>query len=264
MGIIATGAECWTESGRKAVYAGEIDGQKFVRIMMERDDEDGVEEWPSEKLTPVSRVFDAEPTEVLSPRLVAAQEQLSKLLAEAQEARKSLHEAQKLERDARAAAVKFPEIQTAVDFLEGRITHCVVEDYSSVEIKPLSEVLDTKDEYNRRPDGGLKMLALFGYDKGKPPRWAINRYSDGSGSWTTITPCVGIEAAQAMVSGMLEAALGLWRSGEKHHSVHKFAKTGLPMPQDWQDYVAAIAAERKAKEIADLKAKLADLEGGAA
>tara|TARA_Y100000114_G_C11697420_1_gene296707 strand:- start:63 stop:863 length:801 start_codon:yes stop_codon:yes gene_type:complete len=257
------GQEVYTEDGRKAEYAGEIDGQKFVRIVLFRDDEEyGLEEWPSDKLTPVSRVFKSAPMESHDKRVSEAMDRLQSIREEERAVRASVLDLRKQEKIALDAAAKFPEIQMALDFLEGRITHVVIEDYGSVRVVPLSEALTQYEDggWGSRRENGLKLLCLFGHEKGKKPRWAINRYFDGSGSYITVDPFRSEEEARAEMQRRADAEFELWRSGEKVKSLGRWNESGVELPQDYLDHVEKIRLKAKSDKIEKLRAEISALE----
>ena len=263
MGAFEIGQEVYTEDGRKAEYAGEIGGQHFVRVMLYRDDDDyGPEEWPSDKLSPVGKVYLAAPMERHDQRVIDAQEKVAKLRDEEAAVRRSVMALQAQEKEALAAVSKFPELRTALDFLEGRITHVVIENYGTVEVKPLQEALAYFEDssWGRRTENGMKLLCLFGHEKGKKPRWAINHYYDGSGSYTTVDPFTCEADARAEVQRRADAAFIAWKADGKHNNLLNLQKAGATIPQEYLDHVAAIRAKAKAEKVEKLRAELAALE----
>lgn len=263
---IEVGADVFTESGHKAIYAGEIDGQKFVRIMLGRDDDEyGYEEWPSDKLTPVSRVLATEPFEVLGEKVKAETAKLAEIREEANAVRSSVLDLQRQEKEWKSSAAKFPQIATTLAFLEGRITHVVIDQYGEISVKRLQDALTYYENgWGRKTENGLKLLCLFGHEKGKAPRWAINQYYDGSGSYTTIDPFESEDAAWAEVRRRADEAFSAWRidPGKAGH-LHRFEKVGVA-PQDWLDHTAAVREEARQTRLSKLREEIALLEGGAA
>ena len=259
------GAEVFTENGRRAIYAGEIDGQKFVRLLLSRNDEEyGYEEWPSDNLTPVSRVFDSEPDECYAPSIEAAKANLEALNKQALSARNNVMDLQKQEREIAAAIAKFPELGTAIDFLEGRITHVTITpSYGASKVMEWEGFLNSKDDWGSSE--GMKLLCLFGKDMNGKCRWSANRYYDGSGSWTEIVPHKSGIDAWAYLMTQFEAELSLWRAGEKQHKAHYRAEC-FPKeewPADWREHVEAVRAKSDAERIAKLKEQIAEIEGKA-
>lgn len=259
------GSEVFVEDGRRAVYAGEIDGQQFVRILLSRDDEEyGYEEWPSDKLTPVSRVLTTAPIERYAPSIEKAKAELEALDEQAALARNSVLDLQRQERELESAVSKFPELATAIDFLEGRITHvAVTPSYGKSSVAPLSEYLCMENDYGRTE--GIKLLALFGTDTDRKCRWRVNRYYDGSGSWTEVVPFKSEADAWAYLRADFEAAVALWRSGERQHNAHYRAEAFPPdeWPEDWRAHVAKSKADQAAERVAKLRAEIETIEATA-
>lgn len=262
--IFKVGQEVYTEDGRKAEYAGEIGGQTFVRIVFEQSGEDGRhEEWPSDKLTPVSRAFASAPLEKYEARVEQAEAKLAALRDEESAVRRSVLDLRKQESQTLADISKFHDLQVAIDFLEGRITHVMIESYSKVEIIPLSEALAYHDDrsFGSRTENGLKLLCLFGHEKGKPPRWAINRYYDGSGSNTTVVPFKSEAEARAELQSRADAAVIAWRIDNRlFNGVMIYKNAGASIADDFIAWLDGIVAARKAEKIAKLKAELAEAE----
>ncbi len=259
---IDVGAEVFTEDGRRAFYAGEIDGQKFVRILLSRnDDEYGPEEWASDKLTAVSRVLTSAPVERYAPAIEAAQADMEALRSQIATAREYVRDLQNQERDLSAAIAKFPALKTAIDFLEGRITHVVVRpSYGPAKVEAFSDYITIKNDYGRAE--GIKLLCLFGTNDRKEVHWSVNRYYDGSGSWTDVFPFTSEDEAQAFLRDDFAAEIVLWRSGETRHKAAERAR-GIPIedwPEDWRQHVAALKAANNTKQIEQLRAKIAVLE----
>ncbi len=253
------GDTVYTEDGREAEYAGDIGGQMFVRyIMRTEDSETGPQEWPSEKLTPVAKVFDVAPMEKMDARILEALDRYSKIMEETVTLRQEKAELESRRRVIEEAAKKHPDIQTALDFLEGRITHVVVSDYNGHAIKTLDEVLVYTDDYKR--EDGLKLLCLFGFRKGKPPRWSINRYYEGGGSWTQIMPFHSEADAAAYVQRIADDAVAAWRTGKKNHGAERFLKSVATLPDDFLAHLASEKASYKERRIAALQAQISQVE----
>lgn len=249
------GQEVFLEDGRRAIFAGHIDGQAFVRAIMSCDDEYGREEWPSDKLTPIGRVFQSEPEFVLGDVTKAKRAELQELHAAIEGARSNLTDLQAQERAFAAAAAQFPQLQTAIDFLEGNITHVVeIPRYGAPKISKLSDMLEQKSDCGRNE--GLRLLCLFGVDECKKTRWAINRYSDGSGINTIIEPFKNLEDAEDYIRAEHQAAINLWRAGVDNHCVHRFL--GCPVDLDWPDDLMSELTAYNRRQIDD---RIASLEG---
>jgi len=257
---IGVGSEVFTEDGRRAIYGGQIDGQHFVRIMLGREDgEYGYEEWPSDKLTPVSRVLTTAPEERFAPAIEAAKADLESLRSQIGTMRQSVSDLQAQERAMKAAIAKFPALGTAIDFLEGAISHVVIApNYGEMKVSTLSDYLTMTNDYGRKE--GLKLLCLFGVDDRKKSRWSVNRYYDGSGSWTEVIPFKDEAEALAYVRADFEAELSSWRNAR--HKAHERCKS-IPVeewPDDWRAHVNEMKAKSAAEQIARLQAQIAVIE----
>lgn len=236
------GQEVFLSDGRRAAFAGNIDGQIFVRMMLYSDDEYGHEEWPSDKLTPVSKVYANEPNEAYGPKISAAMEELQGIRDQAALTRTNLLDLQKREGEVRAAIARHPDLSTAIDFLEGRITHVVIERYGEVCIEEFEQSIKQKSDYGKAE--GLKLVCLHGIDSDRKVRWSMNCYSDGSGSNTAIYPFKGRDAAEEFVRDRHRAEIELWRRGDKNHGVYRFLK--CPVDLQWpEDFMAERAAAKR-------------------
>lgn len=266
---IELNSEVFTEDGRRAIYAGQIDGQHFVRILLGRDDDEyGYEEWPADRLVPVSRVLVTAPEERFAPAIEAAKADLEALRSQISTMRESVSDLQAQERTMKSAIAKFPALGTAIDFLEGDISHVVIApNYGELKVDTLSNYLTMTNDYGRKE--GVKLLCLFGVNDRKECRWSVNRYYDGSGSWTEVTPFKNEADAWAYVRADFEAELAAWRNGEARHKAHERCKA-IPAeewPDDWRAHVNEVKAKSAAEQIARLRAEIAVIEaqqGGAA
>lgn len=255
------GQQVYLSDGRKAEFAGMIDGQNFVRVMHFLSNEYGEQEWPSDKLTPVGEVYASEPMDVLGPETKAAEERVAELRKErnAIEAEVSALRAEK--RQIEESIRRFPDLSTAIDFMTGAITHVVeMPSYSTPKIHTLEEYLENKSDRGRFE--GLKLVSLFGTDERKVARWKANRYYDGSGSNYEILPFKSLEAAEDYIRSQQKAAIEAWRSGDKKHDARRYLDS--PVEMDWPaDFMAEVNAQKNKsvdEQIERLKAQIASIE----
>jgi len=257
------GQEGYTEDGRKAEYAGEIGGPTFVRIIFECEGHEcGPEEWASDKLTPVHRVFVSAPLEKYDARVAQALDKLDAIREEEGAVRRSVLDLRQQEKQMVTEIAKFPELQTAMDFLNGRITHVLIENYGELKVLPLHEALANNEDhgYGARTENGLKLLCLFGHEKGKKPRWAINWYTDGSGTYTTVDPFLSEADARAELQARADVAVDAWREDSKNGgAVIKYHKAGALMPEDFLAWLDGVAEQRKLDRIRNLQEEIESL-----
>jgi hypothetical protein len=260
--------------GREAVYVLKNGDQHLVRVMLEVEgsyDEPSYT-YPSDKITPVQKVYAAPPVEVWDKQVLAKREQISELDRELGAKRAEIRLAESKKTEMEKAAVKYPCIQQALDFIEGRITHVVQwTGYGAPTIHTLPEAFEDVDTWGgRRQVDGMKLLCLFGTDTRGQTKWGLNQYRDGSGgSWTHIWPAQSEAEARSRVQEMVDAALAAWRSGEDSHragciGLVETYKTHdwLTPPDDWLSHRAAQEDKHRQQKIDKLREELAKLENG--
>lgn len=256
-----TGDVCWLEDGSKAEYVGEFEGRPVVRIFFEcGDQETGWDEAPSHNMTVVDRVFHSEPNFVQGPQGKALEAQLAQMREEKAAISQEITALKRERKAAVEAAAKYPQFATALNFLEGRISHVVVHFYGTWLIKTLGDALEYKEDYGKA--AGMKLLCLFGVGRDKKCHWSLNNYPDGSGSWTIITPFASLSDAEQFVNVKFNEALEAWRRGEKNHGVGVFKKNCdfLVWPDDWLKHEAEQIETQRAAKVEKLRAELAELE----
>jgi hypothetical protein len=250
------GQEVFLEDGQRAEYVGSVGNLHVVRFIYWTEEGDETSADPAV----VNQVFASEPEPLYSPKFQAAEKRLQELNDKINERTKTLREMESNEKVMRDAAIKWPEVATALDFLEGRITCAIVEDYCSAEVRPIREVLTYLEN---RCDNGLKLLCLYGYEKNHKPRWAVNQYYDGSGLHTHIDPFRSEAEAIAELKRRVEEAAENWRRNPKDDTMRKYEKTAF-VPQDYLDYKCEQRKADRQKRIeklqADIDALLAERE----
>jgi hypothetical protein len=243
------GQEVYTEEGARAIYVGAIDGRHAIQRILW----DGEEECPSSDVIVVDRVFMDEPVACYGSQIQSAQDRLRCLRNQIAEANQQLYEIQKKEQAVRKEADRYPEIATALDFIEGHITHALVEQYGGDAIMPIQDVLKYLDDNKR--EKGLKLLCLFGNPN--KLQWAVNHYSDGSGCWTKIVPFKTAEEAEEGLRRSVEERVEQWRKSPKDHkpAIHNCLTTPY-VPQDVRDELEAMRVEARERKISALEAEM--------
>jgi len=100
---------------------------------------------------------------------------------------KQVAEIQKDEKSRFLKYKQYKQLKTLDKFLDGKITHYAILDY-----RP--EIIDSKEAKSEYGDGALRLLVLYGKSNGDLT-WKLNRYYDGSGSYTEVIPCISYEEA---------------------------------------------------------------------
>lgn len=268
------GQTVYLPDGRQAEYVTSAAGEHLVRVILEVEDayDEPDYTYPDDKITAAQTVYASAPVEVWDKQVLAKREQVRELDRELGNKRAEIRLAERNKAEMEKAAAKYPCIQQALDFIEGRITHVVKHGYDGATIHKMPEAFEQIDTWHgRRKHEGMKLLNLFGTDEhGRGCAWGLNTYRDGSGSGSTtaIWPARSEAEARAKVEELVDAALEAWRSGDEkwwvgHVGVKEtFNKNPwLEEPNDWAAHVKTKQAEAKAQKIAKLKEEIAKLEG---
>jgi hypothetical protein len=185
------GETYYTQAGEK-VYLDAIttDGKLVVSQIMRYTDygDDFYEDIGPSKI--VDKLFAEAPVGVLDKRFFEAEQRLAEIETRYQARYSEVINAER-EINARLAKLaKYRGLDNLEAFIDGHITHAVLtsEDYK---IKTLSDLEEM--DYGRKL--GVPLISLHGNSKGDLT-WQINRYTDGSGSWSTFIPCSSEEDAR--------------------------------------------------------------------
>ena len=260
--------------GREAVYVTQYNGTHLVRVVYRAPGsyDEPPYDYPSDTVTGVQTVYAAPPVEVWDEQVLAKRAQVRELDRELTAKRQELADVAKTKTAMEKAATKYPCVQQALDFIEGRITHVVKWDgYGAVTIHTMPEAFESVDTWGgRKTYEGMKLLSLFGTDeRGRSVGWGLHQYRDGSGGSTTqIWPAKSEDEARAIVSGLLNKALDSWRSGSDkwwvgHIGVAETLKKNpwLVAPDDWIAHQADQEAKTRAAKIEKLREQIKQLEG---
>lgn len=275
---IGVNSYAWTKDGRKVfVTAITTDGEYVVEGMVAQiygDEvyEDRGETWIEQNL------YAKPPVAVLDEEIAAKRAQVAELEKRRQELTVSATTAEREVKDRLAKLQKYNGLELIEDFIEGRITHVVVNDYTgvkAVKFEDLAAYFDG-DGWNRKQEG-LKLISLYGRSKGDM-EFRIHDYPDGSGSTKAIYPFTSEEDATAKRNELILAAVEASRgyvsnnahTKQPYHvsvAVQNALNHGLEVPDDLMavhlQHVKDSAAKNKAsieKEIAERQAKLEELE----
>lgn len=151
------------------------------------------------------------------------------------------------------------------DYLAGRITHYVESTtYAPPKILALE---DTRaDEGNGRYNK-LKLLTLFGRADGDL-EWGLNRYSDGSGCYTTVVPCTSYSEAREVAGELFATHDAKATDPEERTSpqsawVTRAQEYGIQMSGNYRRQLQEQQGARRQEQIAKIESQLRDLKGQA-
>ena len=261
--------------GRKAIYVLANRQDHLVRLIVEVDGiyDEPPYSYPSDKITTTREVYAQPPVEVWDKQVLAKREQVRELDRELMAKRQEIADATKNKVAMEKAAAKYPCIQQALDFIEGRITHVVAWDgysYGAAKIHTMPEAFEQVDSWRgRKKHEGMRLLSLFGTDeRGRSVGWGLHKYSDGSGGGTAqIWPAKSEDEAREFVRGLLGEAFDAWRTGDEKwwHDRISVAATlkanpWFTPPEDWVADQTRKAEEQRNSKIAKLREEITKLE----
>jgi len=118
------------------------------------------------------------------------------------------------------------------------------------------------NDYGRR-EKDMKLLSLFG-SSGGDLTWQINRYRDGSGGWTEMTPCLSYEEAINVARQLFAEHENDVLADGSHHKpsrswVDAAAALGLQLSRKYMESLETAENTEKQAEINRLRKKLAEL-----
>jgi hypothetical protein len=183
-------------NGQEVCVIQKLDGDKGWLVLSLFDDNDGRycdEEHPFI----LSKIFDNPPVLRYSIEIKTLKKEISRLKEEKENALLEKKEAEK-KRDEVVDKIKnHAALHNIFNFIDGKITHYVtMEGYREPEIHSFDEAMDYKNDYIKRY--GEKLLVLFGGSKGDL-QWKINNYSDGSGRYIDVIPCLSFKEAEEKI-----------------------------------------------------------------
>jgi hypothetical protein len=264
----------YLSDGREAIYVLNYFDTHLVRVVYhyEGGHDEPPYSYPEDKITHAARVFAKPPVEVYDKEILKLKGEVERLREKAVAVRNEIADAAKNKTAMEKAAAKYPCIQQALDFIEGRITHVVRHGgYDGAEILTLKDAFEQVDRWGggNRPEG-MKLLNLFGTDEhGRNVAWGLNEYRDGSGSTRyTIWPARGETEARETVRVLFKEAINAWRAHEKVADAPRRIgiqatldkNPWLEAPDDWLKHQADHKAEQRAAKIAKLRAEIEKLE----
>lgn len=258
------GQRVYGEHGEEAVYVGTVDGKHVVCPIVFETNYEG-EPMEVESSETVWRKAYAEPPKPkLQQQVANAAAELAEVLRRVEDARGAVRG---LQNEVRAATEErdrlrktlrdVPALKRLDQFLSGRITHAVLLCGYDVPKVVTWESMKQRDSDRSYEKPAFPLVSLFGKSDGNL-ECRINRYSDGSGSWTTFIPCESEEEAKAIALSEAEKLIAGWDGkGWPHRAVEAAKAFGLQLPAEMQKLVVARARDalaRAEKDAQELKA----------
>lgn len=202
----------------------------------------------------VDRVFDNAPTRVLDERVGALEELIRQLETQRVEVVNKLRAAQAVDREMGEKFKRHASLSRLMDFIDGKITHYVEDDWALPRIIEFKESTTPNDDRERPERRRLRLLSLFGNSKGDL-QWDMAEYSDGSGRGTRVFPCCSYEEALEKVTELFTKRFS---ENPRTDVVERAEKFGVSVPAEYR--AACVAMERKNLE-SRAQTLRAELEG---
>ena len=246
----------YTREGRKAMLVAR-DGASFIVKLAHRyhiDGDDYEEEF--DKLCTVDKFHREPPVEVYTQELDALSDKADKLRSEIASLDNGLRAKQASSAELLKKLARFDALRDLEAYIDGKITHFVIENFYEVQIAGKDDALDEnpREKWDKRQ----KLVVLFGDTKGNLS-WGLNQYRDGSGSsWQRVYPCLSLDEAKAKATELIMGRLELYVAGERTAYVDKLIagadRYGIPVPD-------AARSKLKVEQLASLKLQVERFKG---
>lgn len=222
-------------------------GYIIARQVYEADPEDGGSFLGEEFIA--DKVYDTPPVVKRHKVIAELEEKAAKLRTEIS----SLHTQLTTAKSQLQNIAKHPDLSRLEAYLEGRLTHLVVDHYGWQIIAVEEAKSDGSDRYCK----DLRLLSLMGR-RGGTPEWMLNRYSDGSGGHYTAFPCTSYEEAQQILQKQIDLqAEDATKNGGSSYHLEKIAqavsKHHLVMPAGVSDLLKAVTRQEAEAALAEAK-----------
>lgn len=249
--------------GSMVAVHSETDGQYIVERWYECDEFDSEDNaMLSGHREVVSHVYSKPPTARYDQDVINAQEDLTNLLKEADEAHTALREAKSELKALTKDLERVPALKRINDFINGNFKYYAMpEDYSGPKILAKEDAEKQADDYDH---GKVKLLTLFGDSKGDL-QWRIDQYSDGSGGSKRIAhPAKTIEDARNFIHDFItkecEGNFKLGRFYTFDRCISWMQENGYKVRQEWVDARDQYEGEKNKKARLELEKKQEEIK----
>lgn len=226
------GQTVYSEHGERAEYVTASGDGHIVRPIIESYDDEYGEAY-DHVCDPVvwRHVFVQEPVAKFSEELKALHEQIA--AAKAERAKLESEDYQR-QRERAEKLKRFAILDNLEAFIDGKITHYVQREYSAP--PTIIAVTDAVSNENSNWRKEFRLLTLSGALANGNVQWSLNRYSDGSGAASTVTPCTSYEQSVEVVRAAVVQHFKAERADhEKRQDWMDAAdKLGIPVPEAYR------------------------------
>lgn len=182
-------------------------------------------------------LYDSPPIEKVSDSVKKLEALEQELLKRTYELAETLRSTQAAINGYSARMAQLPALNRLFDYIDGKITHIVVDhEYDLIEIELLDMAKVPKENnYRRLSNRGLRILVLHGSSKGDL-NWRIGQYSDHSGSHQNCTPCMSREEALEKIHAIIKDRYAAGRLESGAEAAKKF---GFDVPREVLDTITS-------------------------
>jgi len=252
----------YDQHGNEYETITQLPNGSWVARPVYEDSSDGEPTWTGDPEVIDCTLFDEPPHAKVDAELAAKRAELATL----QQAVRDLRAEQKrIETEGKTMLERIKQhagLELLDQYLAGKITHFVVADYGPPKILTFEQAMAVNDDYGRR-EKDMKLLCLFG-SSGGDLTWQVNRYRDGSGGWTVMTPCLSFEDAVNEARQLFaEHENAVLVDGEHNRLSRSWVDAavaiGLQLSRQYVDALEQKESDAKQAEIDRLQKKLAEL-----
>lgn len=238
------------------------DGRVLVEPIFENPN-DGDEYSGNPFIVNEKEIFDKPPTHKKSEEVIKLNQQIEELNTKLRGLRKEVKDFETTHTERIKCLQQFKGLELLEKFVKGEITHYVeIRSYSNPKIIPFDK---TEADYT---DGqgvrSLKLLSLFGKATGDL-EWRLSHYSDGSGSYSTVIPCVSLEEAEQIIRNWIKDTvadnLDTNTNSSPSRKIIELAKEyKYELPTEYIELVVKREKENYNKKVQKLEKELADVK----
>lgn len=250
------------ERGRRVEYVGKCEGNLLVKLGNVIY-ENGEEYESFDEIAVEPRLFRSAPRASIDKDIEKLRAE-EKALKESLTALRAEHSQQeRIGKEIFNRVTQHAQLGRLDDFIAGRFSHVVLEDWSGVSVMTKEDALKYEEQSSYRTKGETKLMTLFGKSNGDL-QWRINHYSDGSGNHHDAWPCCSLEEARTKAQEIIDAATELWvadkaRAKSTDWFVRSCKAAAMEVPPAIADYLEQSRLRHARERLAKIEQERAEL-----
>lgn len=253
----------YLKNGQAVEVLSEVPGVGFVVDPYLEDQDTGVT-WLSGSPKIVRKVYDSVPIDHLHAEYKSLQDKIDAMKLELAVLSNDMRDSEKERKRILERLNQLPHLKRIEDFIDGKFTHVVVEQYGKIYVKDKESLYDQSDRAWRRGPGKIKLVTLFGDSAGNL-EWNINRYTDGSGFGECVAFfCQSEEEAKnraaEIIAMRLKQTLAEAKGRYLGDLIESAERIGIEVEEQYLQAHRAASIEQAKKEHQELVKKTAEAE----